>query len=292
MACAAFWIFPTAARGGEDDEIIGAKKGKVFHTHPDECAAAKKISDENKVKFESEKEARDQGRRLCKICLDLDKKGDLNSRVADRDKNKKPRRKSGEPFKPDNNSLLHHEQATVKNVFSNTTLVLEGGQKVCLWGVAVPAPGQSNHKEAMSLLEQRVKGETVEYAWDGSTVAPSCDRFGRLRAYVLLDDLQKDVGMELISQGLAWVDRDTECGRSNVYLQFEEKAWQEWRGVWARLGGAAGKRDVLIGRGGWQYHPLNCEHKQLLTAPSTATINEAKARRLSPCDHFKSSGGD
>ena len=274
------------------EEVIGAKKAKVYHTHPNEGAATKKINDDNKVKFESVKAAKAQGRRLCKICLDLDEKGSLNDRVAERDKNKKPRRKSGEPFKPDNNSLLHHEQATIKNVFSDTTLVLEDGQKVCLWGVVCPAQGQPDHPEAMSLLEQRVKGESVEYAWDGSVVSPSRDRFGRLRVYILLDDLQKDVGMELISQGLAWVDRDTECGRSNVYLQFEEKAWQEGRGVWARLNGAAGKRDVLIGRGGWQYHPLKCEHKQILTAPSTATINEAKARRLSPCDHFKSTGGD
>jgi endonuclease YncB( thermonuclease family) len=287
------WFFPIAARAGDDDkEVFGAKKSKVFHTHPDECAAAKKINDENMIKFASEKEARDQGRRLCKICLDLDKKGDLNSRVAERDKNKKPRRKPSDPPRADKSSVLQHEEVQIKRAMPDGTLHLDDGQRVCLWGVACPVAGQPNHKEAMSLLEQRIRGEGLAYGWDGETNAPMRDRFGRLRVYILHDDLQKDVAIELLSKGLAWVDRDTQCGRVEVYLNFEEQAWQEGRGVWARLEGEAGKRDVLIGRGGWQYHPVGCPHHPLLTAPSKATINEAKARRLSPCDHYKTTGSE
>jgi hypothetical protein len=46
--------------------VVGTKKGKVFHTHPDDCSAAKNINTDNIVRWTSEAEAKKEGRRLCK----------------------------------------------------------------------------------------------------------------------------------------------------------------------------------------------------------------------------------
>ena len=56
------------------ETIIGTKNSKVYHTHPTECSAARRIGSENRITFASVQEAEQSGRRLCKSCAGLDKR--------------------------------------------------------------------------------------------------------------------------------------------------------------------------------------------------------------------------
>lgn len=56
----------------KDAKFVGSKKTKTYHT-PD-CAAAKKIKEDNKVFFESEEEAQKAEFKACKKCVGAEKK--------------------------------------------------------------------------------------------------------------------------------------------------------------------------------------------------------------------------
>ena len=56
----------------KDAKFIGNKNSKIYHK-PD-CAAVKKMKDENKVAFASEEEAKKAKFRPCKKCIDVKKK--------------------------------------------------------------------------------------------------------------------------------------------------------------------------------------------------------------------------
>jgi len=44
---------------------------------------------------------------------------------------------------------------------------------------------------------------------------------------------------------------------------------------------------VVTGRGAIAYHEARCDHVKLLTEPREIELNEARARRLVPCEHFR-----
>ncbi|NOZ20087.1 MAG: hypothetical protein GXP25_03255 [Planctomycetes bacterium] len=62
----------------KDAKFIGNKTSKIYHK-PD-CAAVKKMKEENKVAFASVEEAKKANYRPCKRCIDVKKKEDKSGK--------------------------------------------------------------------------------------------------------------------------------------------------------------------------------------------------------------------
>ncbi|MEW6358735.1 MAG: Ada metal-binding domain-containing protein [Planctomycetota bacterium] len=60
------------AQESKDEKLIGNKESKVYHKA--DCAAVKKMKEENKVEFASEEEAKKAEFKPCKKCVDVKKK--------------------------------------------------------------------------------------------------------------------------------------------------------------------------------------------------------------------------
>lgn len=304
------------------DEIFAARRSKVYHIRL--CSAARNISAENRVRFKSEKEAAAEGRRLCKSCARMvereadaaerAKTGAADTPAADAVENRRERKdnlakenegapESGgaplpsagdaaDPAQPDNREADEPELETlstrVRDVVAGGTLVLEGGERVCLWGIGCPRSGQMDCEAVSSFLEKRVKGRKVQVQWHFREAGSSPrDALGRLVASVAYGSDKSDLASALLLEGLAWVDRGQPCPRRAEYLNKEDDAAWSQRGVWKRLPGAAGRREAVVGKHTHQYHAPDCPHAMHLIEPSTITLNEARGRRLSPCEFWR-----
>jgi len=295
----AFPLMAAALRSSEKQEVIGAKHSKVYHTHPHKCGSAKRINEENIIRFGSIKEAEQAGRRLCKHCAALDRKAEeakakkhkeIDRSTADKKTGgARPNRlASSRPTEVAASSPLP-EFARVTAVLVGGTVVLDNGEKAVLLGVACPAEGQPMGKDAADFLREKTEDHTVRITADTSPcVVQQRDELGRLRIYLTLEPDGGDLGAALISRGLAWLDRTAPFSRRVEYLQREETAWRKGRGVWERLAGPAGRREVVTGRHARTYHSPDCPHVQHLTTVMKMTLNEARSRRLVPCSRYRS----
>ncbi|MBN2563797.1 MAG: thermonuclease family protein [Phycisphaerae bacterium] len=299
----------------ETGSVMGAKNSKVYHTHPEECSHAKRISEENRVYFDSAEDAEKAGRRLCKRCATLDAARGSEGKDGDKvepGRETKIKEKAGNGTDGTGQIRLNGKRsggdergkevpareaiaalpefASVTNVLPGGTLELDIGEKVTLLGVVCPREGQSLAEEAAAFIEERTKGHLVRLERD---VAPGPadrrDALGRLLVYVMAEPGGRDLGGELIFQGLGWLDREARSARRQEYARLEEQAWRAARGIWKPLKGAAGKRKVVTGRHAHHYHDPECPHVAHLTGRITLTINEAKARRLPPCRDYRAS---
>ena len=107
---------------------------------------------------------------------------------------------------------------TVREIGRRTAAVIQ------LEGVAVPGRWRPFAAKSRESLRALVKYKQV-------TVIPrSHDRYGRLTATVLLDDL--DVGLEQIRRGLAWYD--PHAADLPAYEAAEAEAERARVGLWAR----------------------------------------------------------
>lgn len=294
------WV-PLVTTTARADGIIGAKKSKVYHTHPDECGSAKRIGAANRLRFSSTKEAQAAGRRLCKRCAALDRKA-----KASRDKGKKnegdhggrdePARPAGRRPPPEPKNPPPHAEAPsippdfvrVSDVLAGGTLVLDTGEKAALIGVVCPQPGQRHARDAVRYLREQTLRRTVRLSYEASPCfARPRDDWGRLLIYAVPEPDGRDLAGELIFQGYAWADPGVRFGRAREYARQEEAAWRAGRGVWARSDGPDGKRTVVTGRFARQYHRPDCRHVSLLTGVTKMTVNEARQRRLVPCSEYR-----
>ncbi len=270
------------------DEVIGAKNSKVFHTHPKDCPAAQKISEENIVRWESEADAVKEGRRRCKVCMQLDENGGKRIRLSNStpsppSKTRSPGKNSKESAKPTTLTGVR-----VKRVAAGATLQLENGDKLTLIGVAAPLAGQPDVDETIVYLQKQLKGHAVQASpVSGPDGKARWDALGRMMAYVSLSGGDSDIGALLVSEGLAAVDRSADFEKHDDYLKREDDAAWAGRGIWRKLEGPDGETPVVIGKHSYEYHRPDCPHNTLLTTPTTITVNEAKGRRLHPCNHFR-----
>ncbi len=113
------------------------------------------------------------------------------------------------------------------------------------------------------------------------------DELGRLLVYLSPEPDGRDLGAELLFQGYAWLDRQSAFERRREYVNREEEAWRSGRGIWQPLGSPAGERKVVSGRFAENYHDPKCPHVAHHSGKITLTVNEAKARRLTPCSYFR-----
>ncbi len=269
-----------AAKLPISDPIIGAANGKVYHTHPD-CYSLKKIAAENRVTFGSVAMAEAEGRRQCKTCEKLHAK---DAATKDGSTSNSEKTQSTQPSGP---KWTNEDRTSVrvKTVLPGGTLILEKGEKATLVGVCFPLVRQEGAKETVRRVEERVSGVTVLLV--GNTNQFGRDSLGRMRVSIQPSEGRPDLGAELIAEGLAWCDSTMDFSGHAEYLKKEKEAWEKGKGIWKRLDGGAGKREVLVGRYAAHYHPVDCRHEAHLIESNRITLNEAKARRLTPCDLYR-----
>lgn len=280
-------------------DIVGTKSSKVYHTHPLECPAARRINPDNLVHFASVEEAEASGRRLCKTCDDLDRRsegGGKTRRGGGGSSGRKPAGPTGgdpptrddRPATDGDGELVLSEYAGVAGVLPGGTIELDIGEKAVLYGIICPAAGQPCASEAERFIREQTSGRRVRLLRDGtSALTRQRDELGRLLVYLSPEPDGRDLGAELLFQGYAWLDRQSAFERRREYVNREEEAWRSGRGIWQPLNAPAGERKVVSGRFAENYHDPKCPHVAHLTGKIALTVNEAKARRLTPCSHFQ-----
>jgi endonuclease YncB( thermonuclease family) len=269
------------------DGVVGTKRSKVYHTHPDDCSAAKNINEDNIVRFGSEEEARKGGRRLCKSCVKLDER--LKRKSADKPeakrqtKTKSPNDDDADQSNGEEAPALTAIDARVKKVLTGGTLLLENGDKVRLFGIVAPQAGQALADEAVRFIEKQTKGRKIKLVAEKQTRR---DQLGRMIMCMSLGSGDNDLGGALIAEGLAAVDRSIESDQLDDYLKREDDAAWAGRGIWKKLDGPEGAAKVVTGKHTHEYHAADCPHVVHLIDPATISVNEAKGRRLYPCEYF------
>lgn len=283
LRIAAVALFSLGHTSAWADLVVGTKEGRVYHTQP-ECPSAKKIAVENRVTFKTASEAQAEGRRLCKTCEMLVA---VAARPSDNNTGPtKPGQGQPPPATPKPTESELGRAVHVKRVLAGGTVELDTGDKLRIEGLCLPQVGQDQAEEAVSFIQERLRGSKVRVSPRvGDDNAPIRDDLGRITGRLYLDDQKPDLADQLVAAGLAWANR-CDPGDVGYYLSLETEAWQKSRGIWKRFEGPAGRTEVLVGRYGLSYHPLGCPHAGHLTAISTITLNEAKARRLTPCDCY------
>ena len=287
-------------------EVMAAQKSKVYHTQPDRCGAAKTIASGNRISFKSVQEAEAEGRRQCKSCARIEAKvkeeaskpkepetpggddGNAEPKKAEAETGKKsdPDKKPGEAPTENNADSGVVEIVKVSRVLPGATLELEGGERVRLSGIGAPINGQPIAREAQKKLEKLVKGRKVTVAWATNDESMR-DRYGRRAAFAAIGSDREDIGGTLIQEGLAWVDRSSDFTQLSEYLRREDDAAWGQRGIWKRLKGSHGAAKVIVGKFTREYHSPYCPHAALLIEPATISVNEAKGRRLAPCEFWR-----
>lgn len=121
------------------------------------------------------------------------------------------------------------KEATVKRVIDGDTIELANGQIVRLVGVNAPDNGQPYEEEATDYNKKLVEGKKVKLEYD----AYKSDRFGRILAYVIIDN--KNLSVELVKKGLAKVTI-YEKRKTLIYqqqlLDAEKEAKNKKLGIW------------------------------------------------------------
>lgn len=278
------------------DEVVGTKKGKVYHTHLDDCSAAKNINGDNIVRWTSEDEAKKEGRRLCKSCAKVDERAKKKAAeppdTSRPPKSKRPSNKDVDETESEDTPPTNAIEARVKKVLTGGTLLLDNGDKVRLFGLVAPQLGQPLADETVRFIQKQTKGRTVHLApLEGVATKPRRDGLGRMLAFVAVGRGDSDLGGELITEGLAAVDRSVEFERLDDYLRREDDAAWAGRGIWKKLDGPDGEIEVVTGKHTHEYHAADCPHGMHLIEPTTITVNEAKGRRLHPCEYYRVQNG-
>ena len=99
-----------------------------------------------------------------------------------------------------NNQILGFpKEAKVKRVIDGDTIELANGQIVRIVGVNAPNNNEKFEEEATEFTKKLVEGKKVKLEYDSY----KSDRFGRILAYVLIDN--KNLNIELVKRGLARV---------------------------------------------------------------------------------------
>lgn len=290
-----------AAPDSNDGSVLGAKRGKVYHTYPSSCGSARRIGEANRVWFKSIEEAEKAGRRLCKRCQTLDRKAKEAEDAAKKARSEpgfsKPKKKDGETRSDRSSTSRPAEMrvpavlpvlARVTAVLTGGSLVLDNGDKATPLGVVCPESGQPMARAASKWIRKQTDGQVVQLVHDSLPCSVQRrDGLGRGLVYVTLGPQGRDLGAELLRKGYGWLDRSAQFQRRAEYLVAETEAWRDGRGVWKRQSGTAGQEEVLTGRHAWAYHRPGCSHLQHLVGLMRMTLNEAKERRLVPCSQYR-----
>lgn len=147
-----------------------------------------------------------------------------------------------------NPSLMRDVPATVKRVIDGDTIELASGEKVRYIGVDTPekvSPTVSTQcfaDEASRYNQSLVEGKNVRLSQDTS----ARDRYGRLLAYVYLED-GRFLNEELVKNGYAFSSAyPPDIANQRVLEQAQESARSQSLGLWKQC-------EILIDKSG-RYH--------------------------------------
>lgn len=143
-------------------------------------------------------------------------------------------------------SLYHNSEATVVNVIDGDTIDIDlpdGNNPVTrirLWGIDCPEvahqPGETDAhfgREAADFVDEHLTGRRVRIALEPKR--KSRDRFGRLLAYVYLDDTGEMVNQLLVDEGLALVDTRFPHVFNHPFTEAERRAHRAKAGLWQNV---------------------------------------------------------
>ncbi len=121
------------------------------------------------------------------------------------------------------------KDGTVKRVIDGDTVELNDGTVIRYDGINSPDNNEPFYKEATEFNKKLVEGKKIKLEYDAYT----SDRFGRILAYVIIDN--KNLSIELVKQGLAKVNLITDR-RKLIYqdqlLKAQDEAKSKKLGVW------------------------------------------------------------
>jgi endonuclease YncB( thermonuclease family) len=141
------------------------------------------------------------------------------------------------PAAPSDCKLETIGTGTVRRVIDGRTFALDDGQQIRLAAIETPStplPGESGPRvddgvAAKAALETQVAGRRVTLQKLGSTA----DRYGRIVAYVTVEDQQNSVQQTMLAQGHARVAADVGVPACTaMLLTLERAARQSGLGLW------------------------------------------------------------
>lgn len=115
----------------------------------------------------------------------------------------------------------------VRVIDGDTVVVLakkEGTVRVRLSGIDAPENGQPFGQRARQFLASRIAGRVVEISGD------TRDRYDRILGTVWADG--RDINAELVCGGMAWAYRVRSEAQNPAYLQCENAAREQKKGLW------------------------------------------------------------
>ncbi len=129
-----------------------------------------------------------------------------------------------------NQVLEFPKESKVKRVIDGDTVELSNSSIVRLVGINAPDNGQPYDDEATDFAKKLIENKKVKLEYD----AYKSDRFGRILAYIIIDD--KNFSVELVKKGLAKVTI-YEKRKALIYqqqlLDAEKTAKDKKLGVWS-----------------------------------------------------------
>ena len=121
------------------------------------------------------------------------------------------------------------KEGTVKRIIDGDTIELQDNTIVRYQGVNAPDSSEPFYKEATDANKKLAEEKKIKLEYDAYT----SDRFGRILAYVIVDD--KNISIELVKKGLAKV-AILEDRRKLIYqdqlLKAQEEAKSKKLGIW------------------------------------------------------------
>jgi micrococcal nuclease len=121
-----------------------------------------------------------------------------------------------------------NRQTKVKEVIDGDTIILYSGQRVRYIGIDTPEKSDPFYREAKEFNRKSVQGKNVVLEFD----AESQDRYGRLLAYVYVNDTL--VNSELLKSGLALVYTYPPNVRyASFFLGLQREAQKKHLGIWS-----------------------------------------------------------
>lgn len=135
-------------------------------------------------------------------------------------------------------AAIDTETVTVSRVVDGDTCHLEDDRSVRYLGINAPEEGEPHAKEATLANNRLVAGKTVRLEFGD----PRQDRYGRLLAYVFVDDIL--VNETLLRQGLVHLRHPVAAKYRDRLCQAEHQARTAAVGIWAR--NASGRDMALV----------------------------------------------
>ncbi len=181
---------------------------------------------------------------------------------------------------------------TVVRILDGDTMELGNGETVRLLAIDTPEKGEKFYKEAGDLLRRVAQGKEARLVGSGR----ARDRYGRLLAYVYIDDTLM-VNRVLVDSGLAYVYlfEDTDSRRDETALMIGAQRGAIDRSVGLFSLEHKGEKRYIARTGSYRFHRPGCssfdetseENRKPGKYRTFTTRNEALYEGVSPCRRCK-----